>query len=118
MPEPADKPLRSRPARHHAEARLRQADADMRLGNANIGSRGKLQPAAQRMAVERGNQWHTQRRQTLEHAVPEADPGVAELVRRHRRPSLDVAACGKGLAGAGQDGDANIGIGLQFVARG
>ena len=87
--EAGDEALRARPARHHADAGLRQAELGLFLGDADVGGGGKLQPSAERMAIEGGHQRHPQARQPVEDTVAVAHPVLAHLQRRQLAPGRD-----------------------------
>jgi len=114
--EAAHQALRAGPARDHAERGLRHADPDMTFGDADIGGSSQFQAAAQRMAVDRGDDRHAQRRQPLEDAMPEAHPAMSELVGGHAGPGPDVASRREGLAVAGEDRDPHRRIGFETLA--
>ena len=72
--EAAHRALRARPARHHADRGLREAELHMRFGDAEIAGRRQFQSAAQRMAGQHGDRRLAQPRQPVEDAMAIAHP--------------------------------------------
>ncbi len=82
----------------------------MRLGDAQVGTGGKLQPPAQAMAVQHRNHRYRQAGERIKGEVTVAQPMTAEVVRRQAGPAGDVASGAEGLAAlAGQDDRADPG---------
>ena len=89
--EAAHQALRAGPARHHADAGLGQAELDLRLGDADVGGGGELQPAAERMAVEHGDQRLPQPRQRGRRRGGRSAPSAPELERRSAPPQASMS---------------------------
>ena len=90
----------------------------MGLGEAVVGGRGELEPAAEGDAVEHGDHRLAQPRPAVEDAVPLADPATPELQRPELTPLGDVGTGAEGLgAVAGQDDHAAGVVALDLVGR-
>lgn len=72
----------------------------MLLGDPDVGGRGKFQPAAQRVAVENGNDGLAQPCDRGEGIMSLPDPEPAEIQRLFRAPGVDVPARRKGFSPA------------------
>ena len=93
--ERADEPLRGAAARHDAELRLGIAELHAARGEDDVGAERELQPAAERMAVERRDQ---RLRKGGERLPERADLGADHVLGRARREHADIGAGGEDLA--------------------
>ena len=89
--EPAHRTLRAGPARDDAEAGFGRSQLHVILGDTKVGRRRKFETPTQGMPVERSDQGLAQPGEGVEGTMAMANPGHAEILRRMRRPGLDVA---------------------------
>ena len=88
----------------------------MLLGDPDVGGRGNFQPAAQRVAVENGNDGLAQPCDRGEGIMSFPDPEPAEIQRLFRAQGVDVPARRKGFFARARYNDRpNVGVMLDFT---
>ena len=115
-PGEARQPLRSAEGRRHAEIDFRLGETRALAGDGQMHGLGDLAAAAERQAVDRGDDRFPEGFEPRGHGLAAPDEvahgRIAALANAHRE-FVDVGAGGKGaFARAGQDHGAHAGVGL------
>ena len=98
------------------DVRFGQAEGCVRAGDTQVRRRRKLQPAAQRQALDGGDQGRAQPRHAVEDGVAVPHPVAPDVEGIGAGPGFDVGAdAERPLAGRAQDDDADAVVALDAV---
>src|SRR3954451_24363002 len=97
-------PLCSRPSWASGNRSFRQSETGRRGREADVGDRGKLQPAAKRMAIDSSNDRHAHPGPLIKNLVASPDPAAPHVEWLETRPGVDVGTDAESfVAGRAQD---------------